>query len=144
MSLLRLITVTAAGTVNETAGTVTIPIYKGVVNKPGSKGTGEGKEVFYVVTDTTDQGNADALGLNYSPKLRFGSVGKGARKAYLDKDTVCGCHVNLAKPMLIIEDSGCHLGIMYDLLSAHLLKQYPYACIRLSVEPSVYMHCLVP
>ena len=42
-----------------------------------------------VVTDTTDQTNADALGINTSGKLRYGAVGKGARRANLKKDGVC-------------------------------------------------------
>jgi len=28
-----------------------------------------GETVWYIVTDTDDKGNADQLGLNYSPKL---------------------------------------------------------------------------
>ena len=43
-----------------------------------------GETVWYIVTDTDDKGNADQLGLNYSPKLTFADVGRSVRKATLD------------------------------------------------------------
>ena len=41
-----------------------------------------GESHYYILTDTTDQGNAEALGLNHSPKLVY-SQG-GATTAELD------------------------------------------------------------
>lgn len=67
-----------AGTVDEAAGTITLPLYHGQIK--------DGQEVWYVLTDTTDKGNAEALGLNYSAKLTYAAVGRGARVATLEKD----------------------------------------------------------
>jgi hypothetical protein len=62
-----------SGTVDQTKGTVTLPIYKGQM--------ASGESVWYVLTDTTDAGNAAALGINFSAKLSYADVGKGVRKA---------------------------------------------------------------
>ena len=67
-----------AGTVDETAGTITLPLYQGQMK--------DGRKVWYILTDTTDKGNAEALGLNYSAKLTYAAVGRGARVATLEKD----------------------------------------------------------
>ena len=71
-----------AGKVDLNAGTITLPLYEGQVNVNGGKTT---KNVWYILTDTDDKGNADQLGLNYSPKLTYSSV--GARNATLLKNT---------------------------------------------------------
>ncbi|MEO5884913.1 MAG: hypothetical protein ABIQ58_05290 [Candidatus Limnocylindrales bacterium] len=68
-----------SGTIDEVKGTTTIPLYKGQ--------TKAGKEVWYVLTDTTDEANAAALGLNFSAKLAYGDVAGSARTATLQKDT---------------------------------------------------------
>jgi hypothetical protein len=47
----------------------------------------DGRKVWYVLTDTTDGGNAAALGLNYSAKLNYAGVGRAVRHATLEKDT---------------------------------------------------------
>ena len=67
-----------AGTVDEATQTVTLPLLLG-----RTKG---GKKIWYILTDTTDRGNADAQGLNYSSKLTYANVGRGARVATLEKD----------------------------------------------------------
>ncbi len=67
-----------AGTVDINAGTLTLPLYRGQME--------DGTAVWYIVTDTTDKGNADALGLNYSPKLTYSTVGMAARPAQLETD----------------------------------------------------------
>ena len=67
-----------SGTVDLDKGTVTLPLYQGSLKS--------GETVWYVVTDSDDKGNADMLGLNYSPKLTFADVGRSVRKATLDKD----------------------------------------------------------
>jgi hypothetical protein len=77
-----------AGKVDLNAGTVTLPLYEGhVLIKGGahSSSSSSSQKVWYILTDTDDKGNAAALGLNYSPKLTYSSV--GARNATLDKNT---------------------------------------------------------
>jgi hypothetical protein len=53
-----------SGTVDAAHGTITLPLYKGTL-----KGTK--KNVWYILTDVSDQGVADELGLNFSAKLGF-------------------------------------------------------------------------
>jgi len=60
------------------AGTITLPLYQGQMK--------DGRRVWYILTDTDDEGNADALGLNYAAKLTYAGVGKGARNATLEKN----------------------------------------------------------
>jgi hypothetical protein len=67
-----------AGQVDVDAGTVTLSLYEGQLKN--------GKKVWYILTDTNDKGNADALGLNWSPKLTYAAVGRGARVAALEPD----------------------------------------------------------
>jgi len=62
-----------AGVLNLQTGTITLPLYKGQLSS--------GESVWYVLTDTTDEKNAEALGLNFSSKLTYAEVGKGVRKA---------------------------------------------------------------
>ena len=62
-----------AGVLNLQAGTITLPLYKGQL--------ASGESIWYVLTDTTDEKNAEALGLNFSSKLVYAEVGKGVRKA---------------------------------------------------------------
>lgn len=56
-----------SGPVDVNASTVTLPLYKGQLVT--------GEIVWYVITDTTDKGNAEALGLNWSPKLTYSASG---------------------------------------------------------------------
>lgn len=67
-----------SGTVDIDAGTITMPLYRGQME--------DGTPVWYIVTDTNDKGNADALGLNWSPKLAYATVGLAARIAQLETD----------------------------------------------------------
>lgn len=62
-----------AGTVDQDAGTITLPLYKGQL--------ASGETIWYILTDTTDEKNAAALGLNFSAKLAYAEVGKGVRRA---------------------------------------------------------------
>jgi len=66
-----------AGTLDKEAGTLTLPLYQGAMR--------DGRLVWYILTDTTDQGNAEALGLNYAPKLNYSATGRGVRTATLTK-----------------------------------------------------------
>jgi hypothetical protein len=67
-----------SGTVDQNTGTTTLPLYRGQLE--------DGTPVWYILTDTTDKGNAEALGLNWSPKLNYAAVGNGARTATLGTD----------------------------------------------------------
>jgi hypothetical protein len=62
-----------AGALNTDAGTITLPLYKGQMK--------DGRLVWYVLTDSSDSRNAEALGLNFSSKLEYAVVGKGVRSA---------------------------------------------------------------
>jgi hypothetical protein len=64
-----------SGKVDLEKGTITLPLYDGALK--------DGRTVWYIVTDTDDKGNAEQLGLNYSPKLTFADVGLAVRKATL-------------------------------------------------------------
>ena len=63
-----------SGTIDMNESTITLPLYQGHL-----QGTNE--SVWYILTDTTDKGNADALGINWSPKLAYSAP--GARVATL-------------------------------------------------------------
>jgi hypothetical protein len=68
-----------AGQVDLKAETVTLPLYEGKMK--------DGRKVWYILTDTTDEANAAALGLNFSAKLNYADVGRAVRHATLEKDT---------------------------------------------------------
>ncbi|HJU34167.1 MAG TPA: hypothetical protein VJ695_03500 [Nitrososphaera sp.] len=63
-----------AGSIDMNESTITLPLYQGHIR-------GSSERVWYILTDTTDKGNADALGLNWSPKLA--NSAPGARVATL-------------------------------------------------------------
>lgn len=65
------------GVVDLDKSTVTLPLYKGSMK--------DGRSVWYVLTDVSDEGLAKELGLNYSPKLRNVS-GNAVRNATLGTD----------------------------------------------------------
>lgn len=67
-----------SGTLDQDAGTVTLPLYQGQLVS--------GEPVWYILTDTDDAANAAALGLNASSKLTYAAVGKGVRSATLEDD----------------------------------------------------------
>ena len=60
-------------------GTITIPLYKGQLQN--------GKNVWYVLTDTTDKANSEALGLLHSAKLTYAAVGRAVRRGRIEKNT---------------------------------------------------------
>jgi len=66
------------GELDEEIGTITIPLYKGQME--------DGRNVWYVLTDTTDEGNAAALGLLHAPKLNYADTGRAVRNARLEQD----------------------------------------------------------
>jgi hypothetical protein len=67
-----------AGTVDQRALTVKLPLYRGEMS--------DGRSVWYILTDTTDEANAEALGLNHSAKLAYADVGRAVRNATLQED----------------------------------------------------------
>ena len=69
-----------SGPIDEVKKTIELPLYQGKM--------ASGESVWYILTDTTDGGNAAALGLNHAPKLAYGSTGRGARNATLLKGGV--------------------------------------------------------
>lgn len=68
-----------SGKIDTEAGTITLPLYKGKLTS--------GETVWYILTDTNDKANSEALGINFSSKLSFASVGRGVRHARQEKDT---------------------------------------------------------
>ncbi|MEO7244349.1 MAG: hypothetical protein ABIX12_04290 [Rubrivivax sp.] len=62
-----------AGRLDTDAGTITLPLYKGQLTT--------GEAIWYILTDTNDERNAAALGLNFAAKLAYADVGHGVRKA---------------------------------------------------------------
>jgi len=67
-----------AGTIDHDAGTITLPLYRGQM--------ASGEAVWYIITDTSDEANAAALGLNFSAKLSYADVGNAVRPATLNAD----------------------------------------------------------
>ncbi len=60
-------------------GTVTLPLYKGVVNTSSGR-----KPAWYIILDAGDQAEAERLGVNFSKKLR--NAGDAARNATRQPD----------------------------------------------------------
>ncbi|MBA3627343.1 MAG: hypothetical protein H0W60_06365, partial [Chloroflexi bacterium] len=67
-----------SGTVDRKDMTTTVPLYRGAAK--------DGTIVWYILTDTTDEANAEALGLNHSAKLAYANVGRAVRKAWIQED----------------------------------------------------------
>ena len=65
-----------AARVDLVAGTVTLPLKKGRM--------ASGETVWYVVTDTSDKGISELLGVNYAPKMIFTDIDRGVRRATVD------------------------------------------------------------
>jgi hypothetical protein len=72
-----------SGSIDMNESTITLPLYQGRIG-------GSGERVWYILTDTTDKGNADALGLNWSPKLAYSAP--GARVATLASNATLEFH----------------------------------------------------
>jgi hypothetical protein len=58
--------------------TVTLPLRKGKMKS--------GQSVWYILTDASDKGIAQLLGVNYAPKLIFTDLGRGVRRATVDSN----------------------------------------------------------
>lgn len=61
------LTLLKSGSIDFEKGTIKLPLYKGIVKSTGLA-------VYYILTDTSDKGIADSLGLNYSAKLKFANA----------------------------------------------------------------------
>jgi hypothetical protein len=72
-----------SGSIDMNESTITLPLYQGHIRESGER-------VWYILTDTTDKGNADALGLNWSPKLAYSAP--GARVATLASNATLEFH----------------------------------------------------
>lgn len=68
-----------AGVLDEDAGTITLPVYRGELKETG-------EAIWYIVTDTTDANAAAALGLNHSAKLDFADNARAVRAAETRQD----------------------------------------------------------
>jgi hypothetical protein len=67
-----------AGKVDLNAVTVTLPLYTGQLE--------DGRKVWSIFTDTDDEANAEALGLNFSSKLTYAALCGTARHAVAELD----------------------------------------------------------
>ena len=72
MQLLR------SGKLDRRRGTIRLPLYLGHMR--------DGRNVWYILTDTTDRDNAEAPGLNHSAKLAYSQVGRAVREGELDSE----------------------------------------------------------
>lgn len=71
-----------AGVLDQRAATITLPLYRGRVRQGN-------QTVWYILTDTTDRANAEALGLNFSAKLFYAAVSpRSVRTATLSPDNL--------------------------------------------------------
>ena len=75
-----------AGKIDQNAGTITMPLYQGRVVQGNLRNVVKGVSIWYILTDTSDEGAAKGLGLNFSSKLRFANVGSGARWSAVGAD----------------------------------------------------------
>lgn len=65
-----------AAVINEAEGTATMPLYEGRM--------ASGESVWYIITDTSDEGLAELLGVNHSRKLIYTDIERGVRDAVID------------------------------------------------------------
>lgn len=62
--------------IDEKTGTATVPLHEGRM--------ASGESVWYIITDVSDEGIAELLGLNYSRKLIYADIERGVRHATVD------------------------------------------------------------
>ena len=79
-SLIGPLQLLTAGQLDAVERTITLPLYRGITAETG-------ENVWYIATDTTDERNAEGLGLNFSAKLAFADNDtRAVRKARLRRD----------------------------------------------------------
>ncbi len=71
-----------SGVIDLDEGSITLPLYQGQTKI----GPSLQETVWYVLTDTTDKGNAEALGINHSPKLTYSEISNAVRYAKIESD----------------------------------------------------------
>jgi hypothetical protein len=67
-----------AGKIDFENRAITLPLYRGQLPT--------GEAVWYFLTDTSDAENAEALGINYAPKLAFADAGRAVRPGRIEPD----------------------------------------------------------
>ncbi|MCA1674265.1 MAG: hypothetical protein LC799_19435, partial [Actinobacteria bacterium] len=65
-----------SGPLDARKATIEVPLYLGHM--------ADGRNVWFILTDTTDKDNAEALGLNHAAKLHYSNVGRATRVAHLN------------------------------------------------------------
>ncbi len=78
-SLVGPVQLLTSGPLDTDARIITLPLYRGEMVRTG-------ESVWYILTDTTDEGNSLGLGLNFAPKLNYAATGRGVRNATLMRD----------------------------------------------------------
>lgn len=68
-----------SGKLDQRKGTIELPLYRGQLR--------DGRAVWFILTDTTDEANAKALGLNHAAKMTYSDVGNAVRVGRLEADT---------------------------------------------------------
>lgn len=63
-----------SGALDVNAGTITLPLYEGRLKETG-------ESIWYVITDTSDAGVAESLGINHAAKLAFSDNDRAVRIA---------------------------------------------------------------
>lgn len=66
------------GTIELTAGTITVPLYQGALK--------DGRTVWYLITDASDRAEAERLGVEYAPSLAKAANTAGVRQATVTAD----------------------------------------------------------
>ena len=107
------LTLLTAGSLDEDAGTVRLPLYEGRL------GDASGPAVWYVLTDTSDADNAAALGLNHAAKLAYADTGRGVRDAYYDNVE--------GRTMLIFEQGSVDFSPVHTIVPGDTPQEFPPA-----------------
>ena len=66
-----------SGSLSRRRTSIELPLYRGHLE--------DGRNFWYILTDTTDRDNADALGLNKAPKLQYSEVDRAVREGRLTR-----------------------------------------------------------
>ena len=100
-----------SGEIDLEAGTITLPLYQGKMFETG-------ENVWYVLTDTTDEVNAEALGLNLSSKLDYADTCRALRLGRQEFDGSIWKHDAGMKLRRIERFSGLYRRILGNLTAA--------------------------
>ena len=67
-----------SGSLSRRRSAIELPLYRGHLK--------DGRNFWYILTDTTDKDNAESLGLNHSAKLAYSQIDRGVRKGRLTRE----------------------------------------------------------